>query len=161
MGMTSSPRCPPGLGPPYVLKALARVPLHKTGLGAVRWGWHRRPSCRPPAPDAGTVRAPGLPIHGYLVEELIPAGTEIIIGSTVDDSFGRVVMVGLGGTLVEATARVAIRLWPISAADAGEMIAGLRAPANCWPPTAMPGPSRARCCAWRGPAGCCRTLMTS
>ena len=36
-------------------------------------------------------------------------------------------MVGLGGTLVEATARVAIRLWPISAADAEEMIAGLGA----------------------------------
>jgi hypothetical protein len=43
----------------------------------------------------------------------------------VDESFGRVVLVGVGGTLVEATPRVAIRLWPVSASDAGEMIADL------------------------------------
>jgi acyl-CoA synthetase (NDP forming) len=122
------PALPAGLGPPYVLKALARVPLHKTGLGAVQVGLASAAEL-----SAGLHRMrerlarSGLPIHGYLVEELIPAGTEIIIGSTVDDSFGRVVMVGLGGTLVEATARVAIRLWPISAADAAEMIAGLGA----------------------------------
>jgi hypothetical protein len=34
-------------------------------------------------------------------------------------------MAGLGGTQVEAMARVAIRLWPVSAADAEEMIADL------------------------------------
>jgi acetyltransferase len=120
------PRLPTGLGPPYVLKALARVPLHKTGLGAVQLGLASAAEL-----SAGLRRMrdrlsrSGLPIHGYLVEELIPAGTEVIIGSTVDESFGRVVMAGLGGTQVEAMARVAIRLWPVSAADAEEMIADL------------------------------------
>lgn len=120
------PALPAGLGPPYVLKALARVPLHKTGLGAVQVGLASAAEL-----SAGLHRMrdrlsrSGLPIDGYLVEELIPAGTEIIIGSTVDESFGRVVMVGAGGTLVEATARVAIRLWPVSATDAEEMIAEL------------------------------------
>lgn len=122
------PALPADLGPPpYVLKALARVPLHKSTLGAVRVG------VASVAELSASLRAmrqrlsrSGLPIHGYLVEELIPAGTEIIIGSTVDETFGRVVMVGFGGTLVEAMDRVAVRLWPISAADADEMIADLR-----------------------------------
>ena len=120
------PALPADLGPPYVLKALARAPLHKTGLGAVQVGLtsaaelsaslHRmRERLSRSAP----------PIEGYLVEEMIPAGTEIIIGSTMDESLGRVVLVGLGGTLVEATNRVAIRLWPLSAADAEEMLADL------------------------------------
>jgi acetyltransferase len=122
------PALPADLGPPYVLKALARIPLHKTGLGAVQVGLASAGDL-----SAGLDRMrerlsrSGLPIDGYLVEELIPAGTEIIIGSTVDESFGRVVMLGAGGTLVEATARVAIRLWPVSAADAEEMIADLGA----------------------------------
>jgi succinyl-CoA synthetase beta subunit len=120
------PALPAGLGPPFVLKALARVPLHKTGLGAVHVGLASAAelSARLQRMRDRLSRS-ALPIHGYLVEELVPAGIEIIIGSTVDDSFGRVVMVGLGGTLVEATARVAIRLWPISASDADEMIAAL------------------------------------
>jgi acetate---CoA ligase (ADP-forming) len=117
---------PAGLGPPYVLKALARVPLHKTGLGAVQVGLT---SAAELSASLDRMRErlsrSGLPIDGFLVEELIPAGTEIIIGSTVDESFGRVVLVGVGGMLVEATPRVAIRLWPVSASDAGEMIADL------------------------------------
>lgn len=122
------PALPADLGPPYVLKALARAPVHKTGMGAVQVGLASG------AELAASLRRmrerlsrSGLRIHGYLVEELIPAGTEIIIGSTVDETFGRVIMVGLGGTLVEATARVAIRLWPISDADAEEMIADIGA----------------------------------
>jgi acetate---CoA ligase (ADP-forming) len=117
---------PAEFGPPYVLKALAGVPLHKTGLGAVDVGI---------ASAAGLsaslqrmreqLSRSGLPVHGFLIEELVPSGTEIIIGSTVDETFGRVVMVGCGGTMVEAMARVVIRLWPISAADADEMIADL------------------------------------
>jgi len=118
------PVLPAELGPPYVLKALAPVPLHKTGLGAVQVGLA---SAAELAAGLRRMRErlarSGLPVHGYLVEELIPAGAEIIIGSTVDATFGRVVMVGLGGTQVEATARVAIRLWPISATGADEMIA--------------------------------------
>ena len=118
---------PAELAPPYVLKALARVPLHKSRLGAVKVGIA---SARELSVSLQRMREQlsrsGLPIHGYLIEELIPAGSEIIIGSTVDETFGRVVMVGFGGTLVEAMARVAIRLWPISTADADEMIADLR-----------------------------------
>ena len=53
-------------------------------------------------------------------------------------------MVGLWGDARGGHARAAIRPWPIPAADAGEMIAGLGC-LDCWPPTQTPGPSRARC----------------
>lgn len=122
------PALPAGLGPPFVLKALARVPLHKTGLGAVRVGLTSTAELSASLHRMrDRLSRSGLPITGYLAEEMIPAGTEIIIGSTVDESFGRVVMVGFGGTLVEATNRVAIRLWPVSTADAEEMLADLGA----------------------------------
>lgn len=122
------PPLPPSVGPPYVLKALARIPLHKSEVGAIRVGIASVAELSACLEQMrGRMAAVGLPVHGYLVEELIPAGREIIIGSRVDEAFGRVAMVGLGGTLVEVIDRVTVRLWPISAADADEMIADLGA----------------------------------
>jgi acyl-CoA synthetase (NDP forming) len=120
------PALPPGVGPPYVLKALARIPLHKTELGAVRTGIGSVAELSAALEHMRSrMSAASVPVHGYLVEELIPAGREVIIGSTLDEAFGRVAVVGLGGTLVEVMNRVVVRLWPFSAADADEMIADL------------------------------------
>jgi acetate---CoA ligase (ADP-forming) len=127
-GRDNLPDCPADLGPPYVLKALARVALHKSRLGAVQLGIASAAELSAAVQKMREqLSRSGLPVHGYLVEEQVPAGTEIIIGSKLDETFGRVVMTGFGGTLVEAMARVAIRLWPISAVDADEMIADLNA----------------------------------
>jgi acyl-CoA synthetase (NDP forming) len=121
------PALPTGLGPPFVLKALTHFPLHKTRTGAVRVGIGSVDELTASLRDMRRLMASaGLAVHGYLVEELIPPGVEMIIGSIVDPTFGRVVMLGFGGIFVESLADVTIRVCPISAPDACAMLDELR-----------------------------------
>lgn len=57
-----------------------------------------------------------------LVQELIPPGPEALIGLTRDPAFGPVIAVGIGGRLVEAIGRAAIRFAPLTAADAAAAV---------------------------------------
>jgi acyl-CoA synthetase (NDP forming) len=64
----------------------------------------------------------GIPVHG----EPAGAGTEVIVGAVHDDQFGPLVMFGAGGELADLIDDRAFRLAPLSARDAGDMVAGLR-----------------------------------
>lgn len=66
-------------------------------------------------------------IDGILLEEMVKDGTEIIIGSTIDPVFGRIIMFGLGGVFVEVLEDVSFRLVPLTRYDAKEMIAEIKA----------------------------------
>lgn len=61
-----------------------------------------------------------------LVEEMAPAGVEIIVGGVRDPSWGPCVMIGLGGILAEAISDTAIALAPIGEAEVAHMLNGLR-----------------------------------
>ena len=64
--------------------------------------------------------------EGFLVEEMAPAGQEIVVGAVRDPDFGPMVMVGLGGIFVEVLADVAFRICPITKLDAEEMLDELK-----------------------------------
>ena len=49
-------------------------------------------------------------------------GQEIIIGTTLDDQFGPVIMYGLGGIMVEILKDVSFRVLPISRTSAKAMV---------------------------------------
>lgn len=66
-------------------------------------------------------------IDGVLLEEMVKDGTEIIIGSTIDPVFGRIIMFGLGGVFVEVLEDVSFRLVPLTRYDAKEMIGEIKA----------------------------------
>jgi acetyl-CoA synthetase (ADP-forming) len=66
-------------------------------------------------------------ITGVLVQEMAPKGTEIIVGSTLDPTFGPTLMFGLGGIFVEILKDVSFRVAPITKEDASEMIQEIRA----------------------------------
>ena len=70
---------------------------------------------------------PEADIRGCLVGPMARPGLELIIGARLDEQFGPVVMCGLGGILVEILKDVSFRPAPLTEADAGAMLAELKA----------------------------------
>jgi acetyl-CoA synthetase (ADP-forming) len=58
---------------------------------------------------------------------MVRGSRELIAGLQHDPQFGPTVLIGLGGILAEAVADVAIRLVPLGAGDADEMLGDLGA----------------------------------
>ncbi|MER6122151.1 acetate--CoA ligase family protein [Streptomyces sp. NPDC001795] len=105
-------------GQPVAVKVLDAEILHKTELGGVHLGI-RTPAELDTALDAIDAIEPGG--RRYLVEAMAPAGVDLVLGARRDPVFGPVVLAGLGGTAAEALADVAIRLAPLSVAEAAAM----------------------------------------
>ena len=116
------------LSPPYVVKVLSSKALHKSDLGGVRLGLKNADEVRAAASEIREGwRGDKELIEGFLVEEMAPAGHELVIGGYVDPQFGPMLMVGLGGVFVEIFADVAFRVCPIDRHDALAMLNELRA----------------------------------
>ncbi len=71
-------------------------------------------------------KRPGARFDGVAVQAMAAPGLELIVGVTRDDRFGALVMVGLGGVLVEVFKDTALRIAPITAAGARAMLGELR-----------------------------------
>ena len=61
-----------------------------------------------------------------VAQPMAPRGVEVIVGTTVDPTFGPVVMVGAGGIYAEVLGDVQVRLAPVSEAEALAMVERLR-----------------------------------
>jgi len=109
---------------PVVAKILAAEIEHKTELGGVRL--NIRDSAELEAALAHLDAIPLTSPRRYLIEEMAPAGLELIVSGTRDASFGPVVVVGLGGILAEALRDTATRLAPLTLAEAEGMLDQLR-----------------------------------
>ncbi|MFL6807392.1 MAG: acetate--CoA ligase family protein [Bradyrhizobium canariense] len=70
---------------------------------------------------------PEAAIQGVLVCPMAKQGVEIIIGTMMDKTFGPMVMVGLGGITTELFRDIVYRPAPVSAEEAGTMLARLKA----------------------------------
>jgi acetyltransferase len=64
--------------------------------------------------------------RAYLLEEMAGSGVDLILGARRDPSYGPTVLIGLGGTEAEALKDVSMRLAPLSALDAQQMLNELR-----------------------------------
>jgi acyl-CoA synthetase (NDP forming) len=117
------------LRPPLVLKVMSPDILHKSEARAVRLniasGEVLAAACEEILASARAYRKDAR-IEGFLVEEMAPAGQEIVVGGVRDPQFGPLVMVGLGGVFVEVLADVAFRICPVTPLDAGEMLEELK-----------------------------------
>ncbi|MNC86177.1 hypothetical protein D3C83_18150 [compost metagenome] len=101
--------------------------LHKSDAGGVKV--NLRTAAEAATAIRDMMREPAIAaarIDGFLVEEMAPAGQELVIGGVRDADFGPLVMVGLGGVFVEVLADVAFRICPVTRLDAEEMLAELK-----------------------------------
>jgi hypothetical protein len=116
-----------GLSPPFVLKIVSRNILHKTEAGGVRLRLGDEAQVLTAIGEIGArVAARGDRVDGWLLEEMAPAGVEMVIGGLHDERFGPVVMAGFGGILIELLQDIAFAICPVDAIDCEEMLAGLR-----------------------------------
>jgi len=116
-----------GLTPPLAVKVMSPDILHKSDAGGVKIGLQNAHEVGQAINAMAILPAiKAARIDGYLIEEMAPAGQEIVVGSVRDPDFGPLIMVGLGGIFVEVLADVAFRICPITRLDAEEMLAELK-----------------------------------
>lgn len=116
------------LGGEVVLKILSRAIAHKSDLGGVKIGLAAEQV--PEACDTmlERLRAAGAPApEGFLVQERIRGGVEMILGFHRDPQLGPVILLGAGGVAAELFQDTALRLLPIARADAEAMVEELKA----------------------------------
>ena len=70
--------------------------------------------------------APHAAIDGVLVQRMAPKGHEMVIGMVDDPTFGPIMMVGFGGTLIEMFGDVVHAPAPVDEAEATRMILSLK-----------------------------------
>ena len=114
------------LGFPVVVKISAAGLEHKTELGGVRLNLRTADEVRRAVDEMlSAVAGSGVDVEGVLVEQFRP-GLEMIVGARHDDTFGPVVLVGLGGVLAEAMEDVVVAPAPVSVTGARRMLDRLR-----------------------------------
>lgn len=117
------------IGYPVVMKIVSPDILHKSDAGGVKVNIRTEEAARE---AYRTILAnakaynPDAVIHGIAVQEMAPLGTEVIIGSVNDQTFGPTVMFGLGGIFVEVLKDVTFRVAPVSHGQARRMLDEIR-----------------------------------
>jgi acyl-CoA synthetase (NDP forming) len=117
------------LGFPAALKVVSPQATHKSEVGGVELGLGSPAEVRAAFErirQSLAARRPGARFDGVAVQAMAMPGIELIVGMTRDDRFGALVVVGLGGTLVEILKDTVLRIAPITAAGARAMLSELR-----------------------------------
>lgn len=109
------------IGYPVVVKVVSAEIVHKSDVGGVEVGVEGDDALR--RTFERMARLPGF--DGVVLGELA-RGVELIVGAKNDPQFGPVVLVGIGGTAVEIYQDVAIRMAPMTPADAASALDALR-----------------------------------
>ncbi|WP_339947893.1 acetate--CoA ligase family protein [uncultured Albimonas sp.] len=117
------------LGFPVVMKIDSPDIAHKTEAGgiALNLGSAEAVAAEFEAMTARVKRhAPKARIEGVLVQRMAPKGVEIVVGARRDPAFGPLVVVGLGGVLVELMRDSVAAPAPVTPREALDMLARLR-----------------------------------
>ncbi|NOS67842.1 MAG: CoA-binding protein [Candidatus Peribacteraceae bacterium] len=117
------------IGYPVVAKISSPEIIHKTDIGCVRVNITSSAGLRPAFEEImanAKKNAPKATLNGVLIQQMLPAGDEFIVGAIKDPNFGHLVMTGLGGIYTELFRDTAFRIAPIGENDAYEMLQELR-----------------------------------
>ena len=106
------------IGYPVVIKIDVPGMVHKTEVNGValdlRDATAVRNACAAMATRTGATR--------FVVQERVAPGVELLVGGRRDEVFGPVVAVGAGGILTEVVRDVSLRLAPLRAGEARQML---------------------------------------
>lgn len=114
-----------GLTYPLAVKALSADLPHKTEAGAVKLGIGSEIELASAIDEIRVNVArmkPDLVLDRFLVEEMVKGVGEVLVGFRLDPQVGPVVVLSPGGILAEVYGDSAIRMAPVSKADAEAMI---------------------------------------
>jgi acyl-CoA synthetase (NDP forming) len=113
------------IGYPVVLKIVSGEILHKSDIGGVILGIDSDGALEEAyAKLARNIAkaAPHIERPRVLIQKMMPAATELVLGAVRDKSFGPTVMFGLGGIYIEALKLVGFRLAPLGNHEAKDLI---------------------------------------
>ena len=119
------------LGYPVVLKVLSPDLSHKSDAGGVALDLRDSAAVHDAALQMLVrvrERFPQARLTGFSVQAMVhrPDAQELIVGASVDSTFGPVVLFGCGGTAVEVVADRAVALPPLNRVLAGELVSRTR-----------------------------------
>ena len=114
------------IGFPLVAKIVSPEILHKTDVGGVKVGLNSEQQVKASFEEMYFRLKEKYDVTGVLLEKMVPAGVEIIVGLQNDSQFGPCIMVGLGGIYTELFKDVSFRVLPINKFDALEMLESLK-----------------------------------
>ena len=112
------------IGFPVAMKGIGGSLLHKTEAGAVKLRLSDGPAIRAAFADLETRLSDRL--ESVLVQRMIGAGVEMVVGGINDPSLGPVIMAGTGGILVDLFGDTAFRMCPLTEEDAVELMDDLK-----------------------------------
>ena len=118
------------IGYPVVVKISSPEILHKSDIGGVRLGLSSASEVERAFEEVVSAARRFMPsalIMGVTVDQMVPAGKEVILGMAKDPDFGPMMMFGLGGIYVEVLKDVAFRIAPLNRREATSMISEIRA----------------------------------
>jgi acetate---CoA ligase (ADP-forming) len=117
------------VGYPVVMKIVSPDILHKSDAGGVKVNIREesavREAYRTIMKNAKEYKDDAR-IHGIAIQEMAPWGTEVILGSVNDPTFGPTMMFGLGGIFVEVLKDVTFRVAPVATSQALRMLGEIR-----------------------------------
>jgi acyl-CoA synthetase (NDP forming) len=117
------------LGYPVVLKVESPDLPHKTEAGVIRLNLRTAEEVRAGyaavMANADKVSPPPR-INGVLVQPMVPQGIEIVVGARNDPLFGPLIVVGLGGILVEVLKDTALSPAPVTPFEAEGLLRQLK-----------------------------------
>lgn len=117
------------MGYPVVAKISSPQILHKSDIGGVRVNITKGADLRSAFAEImanAKKHMPKATLNGVQIQQFLPAGNEFIVGSIRDDSFGHLILAGMGGIYTELFRDTSFRIAPVSEEEAYEMLSELK-----------------------------------
>ncbi len=108
------------IGYPVALKIVSNSISHKTDVGGVFLNLNSKKEVT--EAYRSIKKKFGKAMESVIVQKMVDGGAEVIVGGKKDPQFGQTVIFGTGGIYAEAFDDAAVRVTPLTKADAKEMI---------------------------------------